>query len=251
MQITTDAIVLKEHPVDEESRIVTLLTKDRGVLYAYIRGAKRLRSKLTTSTQPLCYSHFVLFQNRNRYAVDSADVNASFFDLAADIEKFTLATYLSQLTIEVAPEGEDTADYLRLLLNCLYMLKEDKRGVHFIKPLYELRLLSMAGYMPDLIACRECGAYEKEEMFFLPESGGLCCRDCAGQTGGERLVLLDRSLLFSMRHILYSPMEKLFLFSMSEPGLRRLSKVTETYVKTQLGKTFSALEMFSSLFPEQ
>ena len=165
MQISTDAIVLKEHLVDQERRVVSLLTRNRGVIQGYIRGAKRLRRAVVSSTQLFCYSHFVLFKNKNRYSVDSADINTLFFEITQDIETFTLAAYLSQLMMELAPVEEDTENYLRLMLNSLHLLKEKKRTVHFIKPVFELRLLSMAGYMPDLVACDCCAAYEGETMY--------------------------------------------------------------------------------------
>lgn len=247
MQISTDAIVLKEHQVNQESRVVSLLTTDKGVIHAYIRGAKRLRGKLTSSTQLFCYSHFVLFKNKNRYSVDSADINTLFFEITQDIETFTLAAYLSQLMIELAPEEEDTEDYLRLMLNSLYLLQGKKRTVQFIKPVFELRLLSMAGYMPDLVACDSCAAYEADTMFFQPLHGTLRCGICS-QDSGEKGLLLSAGVLSCMRHILYAPLEKLFNFSVSEETLKNLGIITEYYLLTQLGKDFPSLEMYRSLF---
>ncbi|MEG1869709.1 MAG: DNA repair protein RecO [Oscillospiraceae bacterium] len=249
MQITTDAIVLKEYTLDEESRIVTLLTKDRGIVSAYIRGAKRLRSSLTSSTQLFCYSHFVLFKHKNKYSVNSADVNAEFYEITKELETFTLATYLAQLMTELAPEEENTSEYLRLMLNSLYMLKENKRELLFIKPMFELRLLSMAGYMPDLIACEACGigSDTDTEMLFLPRQGVLLCSKCAVNNPNEVKFVVSESILSAMRYIIYSPMEKLFNFSLSGEGFKYLNRITETYMLTQISKSFTALEMFRSL----
>lgn len=249
MQITTDALVLKEHIVDDESRIVTLLTKNHGVIYAYIKGAKRLRSKLTSPTQLFCYSTFVLFKSKNRYSVNSADVHTMFFELTADIEKFTLVNYLAQLMIELAPEDENTPDYLRLMLNCLHLLKTNKKSVLFIKPLFELRVLVMAGYMPDLTACLHCACFAHKEMYFLPVHGTLVCGGCKQQSTGERMLQIDKGILTAMRHIIYAPFDKLFGFMLPEGALWRLGEVTQEFACTQLGKTFASLEMFCSLFP--
>ncbi len=247
MHITTDALVLKEHKIDDESRMVCLLTKDRGIVYAYIRGAKRLRGKLTSSTQLFCYSRFVLFKSRSRYTVDSADINALFFELTQDIETFTLVSYMAQLMAETAPEEEPAEDYLRLMLNCLYLLKEKKRTAAFIKPLFELRLLSMSGYMPDLTACDSCGEYEAEKMFFQPVHGTMICGKCFEAEHEQGSVPLSLGVLSAMRHIIYAPIDRLFSFTISDETLRNLGIISENYLLNQLGKDFKALEMYRSL----
>jgi DNA repair protein RecO (recombination protein O) len=63
-----------------------------------------------------------------------------------DIEKLSLAAYLCELLAQLATQNENANDFLRLMLNSLYLLEKDKRTVDFIKPLFELRCLSIAGY---------------------------------------------------------------------------------------------------------
>lgn len=166
MHITTEAIVLRARSVDEFDCVLTLLTKERGVISAYARGAKKPRGTLRVPTELLSYSCFVLFSNKERYSVDRADLEGVFMGVRGDVCKLSLASYLCELTAETAPRGESAGEYLRLLLNSLYMLDRDKRACAFIKPLYELRLLTMAGYMPNLVACRGCGCFESELIYF-------------------------------------------------------------------------------------
>ena len=65
MQITTYGMVLREKTI-EDDRLLTILTMEYGVIFAYARGAMRLRGKLVSSTEQLCYSRFVLFKNKAR-----------------------------------------------------------------------------------------------------------------------------------------------------------------------------------------
>ena len=138
-------MVLRARSVDEFDCVLTLLTKERGVISAYARGAKKPRGTLRVPTELLSYSCFVLFSNKERYSVDRADLEGVFMGVRGDVCKLSLASYLCELTAETAPRGESAGEYLRLLLNSLYMLDRDKRACAFIKPLYELRLLTMAG----------------------------------------------------------------------------------------------------------
>lgn len=244
MQLTTAGIVLRDYKTDE-NRLLTLLTAGAGVISAWANGANRTRSKLAASTELLCYSDFVFFQSRGRYTVDMADSKRIFFGIRSDLDKLALASYLAELTMELAPHGEEADTYLKLLLNTLHLLETGGRPVLQLKALYELRMLTLAGYMPALVACRSCASYEAAEMYFFPGDGDLCCGNClAGQVGGVRIGM---GVLTAMRHIIYSPPDKLFGFSLSEEGLRLLARVVETYLKHCLEKTLPTLEFWHAM----
>ena len=66
MQIETEGLVIREGSVGESDRLVTLLTKDEGVLRAFARRAKTVRSAQNSGTQLLCYSEFSIFKGRGR-----------------------------------------------------------------------------------------------------------------------------------------------------------------------------------------
>ena len=137
MQITTTGIVLREREHDDD-RILTILTAERGVITAYARGAKKLRGRLLSGTELLCCSRFVLFQYRDRYQVDAAETEQNFFGLRGDVEKLSLAVYLAQLCAQVAPAEEEAGEFLRLMLNSLYLLEKDKRSQRLIKAVFAI-----------------------------------------------------------------------------------------------------------------
>jgi len=247
MQMTTWGIVIREKELDDD-RILTILTKEYGVLTAYARGAKKLRGRLLSSTELLCYSRFVLFKNRDRYTVDQAESDTNFFGIRQDIEKLALATYLAQLCVQLAPAEEAAPEYLRLLLNSLYLLEKDRRSQPFIKAVFELRILTMAGYMPDLVGCRCCGDYEAEPMGFLPLSGELVCPNCSTEPEEGMPISLEPGVLAAMRHIIYSDFDKLFSFTLTEFGLQKLGAVTQRYLQVQLDMPLPSLDFYNSLF---
>ena len=232
MQITTMGVILREHDRDDD-RVLTILTEDCGVITAYARGAKKLRGRLLSGTELLCCSRFVLFKYRDRYQVDSAETERNFFGLRTDVEKLALAAYLAQLCSQLAPAEEPAGEFLRLTLNALYLLETDKRPPALIKAVFELRLLSMAGYMPDLVACRHCGQYTAETMYFLPLSGSLLCGDCLG-------------VLTAMRHIIYSEPEKVFNFTLPPEELKYLGDLCEYYTIVQLDRRLDSLDFYKS-----
>ena len=80
MQLTIDGLVLRNQLVGQ-NRLLTILTAQHGVLSAYVNQGGTMRSKLSASTEVLCYSRFVLFKGRSGYVVDKADSNRIFFGL--------------------------------------------------------------------------------------------------------------------------------------------------------------------------
>lgn len=246
MQTTTDGVVLSDYKI-EDDRLLCILTREQGVITAYANGANRLKGRLAASTELLCYSRFVIFSARGRNVVDSADMNHIFFGIRGDLEKLALASYFAELSKELSPQKENADAQLKLLLNCLHFIENGKRDSRMLKAIIELRLLTLAGYMPQLVACRECGEYEHDEMLFFPLHGDILCGDCAGEEDKHAGVYISKGILAAMRHIIYAPLEKLFSFSLSEQGLGILASVSEKFLTVQIEKVLPTLEFLKSL----
>ena len=155
--IVTMGLVLRETRYKEADRILTILTPELGVISASAPNSLRLKSKLFSACGLFCYSEFVLVPGRNMYTVREASVNTIFHGVSSSIEGMGLAMYLDEMAVSLSPTGTEAGKELRLLLNCLYMLSEQKRPVRMLKVIYELRSMTLAGYMPDVLACSGCG----------------------------------------------------------------------------------------------
>ena len=95
--------------------------------------------------------------------------------------------------------------------------------------MYELRALTLAGFLPGLVACADCVKYEGGAFCFDAATGLLFCAECAAKRG--LAANLDAAALAAMRHITYSEDEKLFGFSIGPESLARLGSVVEQYVR--------------------
>lgn len=250
MQCVTRGIIIRAKSVGDD-RLLTILTSDYGVISAAARGANKPRGRLTSSTELFCYSKLVLFRYRDSTTVDSAEVEQSFFALRQDIVALSLASYIAELCCELAPPEEAAPEYLRLVLNTLHLLSRGKKPVWLLKPVFELRLMTMAGFMPDLTGCAVCGEFDEqdgEHMRFSVESGALYCHNC--DLVEYRAEPLPDGVLAAMRHIIYSPVEKLFSFSLPEEGLRALTRICESYMLYHLQKQYRSLGFFYSVAEE-
>ncbi len=246
MQIKTQGIIIREQVVGESDRLVTVLTQDEGVVRAFARRAKNLKDSKNSATGLLCYSRLNLYKGREKYIINDAFPIEVFFGLRQDIVRLALAQYFCGLAAELVPEGVEAGEYLRLVLNALHFLSEGTRSPQLLKPIVELRMLSLAGYMPDLVCCAECGAYEAERMYFKVSRGTIYCQDCYLDKG-DPCAPLSRAALTAMRHIIYSDFEKIFSFSVSEGAEKELSAAVEAYLLHILGKRPKTLDFYVSL----
>lgn len=242
-------LVIQEVDYGDKDRIITILTDKLGRISASVPGGRSLKSKKLAGTNLFCYSKFSLMERGGRYMVSQVQLVESFFRLRERVDTVSLAYYIAQLCYTVTGENLESRDVLRLTLNTLFMLARPGADCGKIKAVYELRLLSVTGHMPDLVACQRCGAYEGE-MWFLPEEGHLLCADCAPHGDLTGAIRLNQTVLTAMRYILYSEDKEIFKFQISGENQRYLGEITERYTLNRLDRHFSTLEFYKTVAPE-
>lgn len=244
MRRTTDGLIIREQVIGERDRLVTVLTREMGVIRAFVRGAKNIKSRMASSTGLLCYSRLSIYEGKDKYIIEDAVPLEVFFELRDDIVRLSLAQYFLELDYELAPKEEHAEDCLRLTLNALHMLARGKMEPAAVKPIVELRLLSYAGYMPDVVACRGCGEYLTDRMFFLPPEGCLYCGRCAHPAG---CVGLSSGAVQAMRHIVLAEPSRLFSFRLSDSSLRELNEASEQYLLAQTRRKYKTLDFYHTV----
>lgn len=246
MQIKTKAIVLRSRDYNENDKLLTLLTEERGLVFAYVFGARKIKSRLAPMCAMLSYGEFVLFENKGQYSVDSAESERLFFGIRQDLEKLAYASYFCELCIGIIPAEESAEDTLRLLLNTLHMLENEKMPFSVLKGIFELRIMSTAGYAPNLVACSNCGHYDKNMFWFNLSQGSITCMDCKPDGDIQYDMSMSKAVFLAARHIVYAPAEKLFSFKLGENAAEELSAITEKYTAFQTDKNYSTLEFLNS-----
>ena len=241
---TVKALVLREVRYKEADRILTLLSAEEGKLTAKARGALRKPSRTGAGTQQLTYAEMTLFANKGKWTVNEASVLEPFDGLRENFEALALGSYFAECLEALSVEDEPDAELLQLGLNALYALSRGLYDPALIKAAFELRLMCLSGYAPDLSACAACGAEEPAESVFHPAEGRVYCRACPRQGG---TLALGAEALATMRYIAAAPAKKLFSFTLSGEALERLSLVAEAYLLRQTERRFGTLEYYKKI----
>ncbi len=244
-RFTTEALVIKEMNVGESDRLVTLFTRDYGIIRAFASGAKSIKSKKGAATALLTYSSFTILKKKDTYKIYEATPIRLFFGAGSDIEVLSLAQYFCELSGVLVSSGVPDGEFLRLILNSLHFLTKEKRYPPLIKAITELRASALSGFMPDLVACDGCGKFEDDIMYFDISGGRLLCGDC--KIEGARLIPIDRTILTSLRHIVYSEFKKLYSFTIPNESAKRLSDITGEYITLQTDHRFGTLDFYNSI----
>lgn len=245
MKWNSDGLIIREQFTGESDRIVTVLTREHGLVRAFSPGSRSLKSRNLASTQLLCYSKVTFTESKGVYRIESATPIDVFFGLRSDVEKLALAQYFCELARFLLPEGDDCTELLRLLLNAMKFLEKGERPAAVLKAIVELRILSLTGYLPDLVACRECARFDQPDYYFDPLEGCVLCGECAGAAPVG--IHISAATFCAMRHIVYSDFERLFSFTLSGSVPEELSRVSEEYLLAHTDRQFTTLQFYHSI----
>lgn len=246
--LLTPGLVLWEMPLGETDKLLTILTPQLGKLTVRARGARRKNSRLAAAAQLLVYSDLKLFSYKDHYTLDEASSLAQFWRIKSDLSLLSLGSYFAELTSVLADADAPNAQLLSLLLNALYGLDTLQKPPSLVKAAFELRLLALSGYTPDLSACAICGNAQPEAPMLHLTEGLLHCRTCLIPTPyPSHSASLCKDSLNAMRYVIGTEPKRFLSFALEGLPLERMGKATEAFATTQLDRTLPTLSYYHQM----
>ena len=136
-------LVLQEIEYGESDRILKILTAEKGLITAFAKNSMRLTSHLFAACGQLCYSEFVLRPGRNTedrmYTVVEAGYEDDFRNIGYSFEAQGVAMYMVEFTLALSLADQPAEKELKLLMNCLYKICQQKTDPKLVKAVFELR----------------------------------------------------------------------------------------------------------------
>ena len=243
MFFKTRAVVLREVDYKDNDRILTLLTEDRGLLTVKARGVKSKSSKLKVACQLFAFSEFTVCENRGFHTVREAVPIELFAGLRDEVERYALASYISQ-TAEILSQEDSPSQLPLLVLHALHALC-GSGSTDLIKAAYELRLCALAGFYPDTDGCCVCENADADRFDVM--NGCVICSGCRGQAGNGIFLPLSPGSRDALRYILQSPVSMIFRFRLGATSEKELADLAETYLLRCLERGFTTLDFYKSL----
>lgn len=242
--ITVTGMVISASPIGEYDKRVVILTKERGKLSAFAKGARRPQSHLAGVTAPCSFGMFSLYEGRTSYTIHSAEISHYFAELRSDVEAAYYAFYFLEFADYYAKEGNDEREMLKLLFQTMRVLTRRILPLALVKNIFELKAISINGEGPQVFQCVSCGCKDRPCIFSV-KAGGLICNECDRRvTDGWKL---NTSTLYAMQYIISSSIEKLYTFQLSNEVTKEFDRIMERYKEVYVEKHFKSLEIIRQL----
>ncbi|MCD8364993.1 MAG: DNA repair protein RecO [Clostridiales bacterium] len=263
---TLTGMILKSAPAGEYDKRITILTRERGKVTAFARGARRAKSALQAATDLFCFGKFEAYEGRDTYTVVKAEIRNYFRELHTDLEKLSYGCYFLEIADYFTRPDSDAADQLKLLYQTVRALSVKSLDARLVRRVYELKTLVFYGVAPQVFACVSCG--KKEDLcVFSQKRHGMLCGACCGMAAKEDHGVavkrqaaaaggaaaeqweaagqkkLGAAALYTLQYIVSSPVEKLYTFRLTDEVYAEVAAVIEQYMALYADRSFYSLKL--------
>jgi DNA repair protein RecO (recombination protein O) len=196
--LRTEVVVLRHTDWGEADRLLVLFSREAGKLRAVAKGARKLHSRKAGHLEPFTQVKLLMARGRDFWIVTQAETVDAFLPVREDLLRTAYAAYVIELLDRFTYEEGENRGLYHLLVETL------QRVAHLPDPFpavryYEIHLLDLLGFRPDLNNCVRCQAeIRPEEQFFDPGFGGVVCSRCGGKVPTAMPVTMQA--LKVMRH---------------------------------------------------
>jgi DNA repair protein RecO (recombination protein O) len=245
------AIVMHSFNYGESDKIVTFLTKDFGKLRGIAKGARRSKKRFQNALELFTHLKLIFFDREGMGLVraQGCDLLDSFPRVRENLTKILYGNYFLEMVNEMAGEREPHLDVFDLLLSFLKMLDSAEPREDHLR-VFEIRVLSLFGYRPDLTCCSLCrrdweALQENPSVFFSIEKGTLQCSHCS-HPADER-VPLSLGTARLIEGISDSEISRVHRFRFTPQALLESRALLPRFIAYQLGKELKSLKALGTI----
>lgn len=206
-------MILKAEPIGEYDRRVVILTKERGKISAFAKGARRPNSKLLAATNPFSFGEFKLYVGRSSYNVMDITITNYFEGLREDFEGAYYGMYFLEVMDYYTRENNDEKEMLKLLYQSLRALQHTSLDNRLVRYIFEMKAMVLNGEFPG-----------------MPVEG-----------------VWEESTRYAVTYIMNSTIEKLYTFVVTPTVLAELKKIADVYRTRYIDRAFKSLEIVDNL----
>jgi DNA repair protein RecO (recombination protein O) len=184
----SEAIVLRRTNFGEADRLLTLYSRENGKIKALAKGARKPQTRKTGHVELFMRTAFMFAQGKNIDIITQAELVEAYPALREDLVRTTYAAYCAELLDSLTADADPDVRKYTLLASALDWVAKSE-NLRLAARYYELRLLSLAGYQPQLFHCVSCNEkIIEQDQFFSAELGGILCPDSREQDRRARPV---------------------------------------------------------------
>ena len=208
-------IVIKQTPFGEYDRLVSLLTREKGKITAFARGARRPGNRLAAATNPFAFGTFRLYEGRTSYTMSQASIQNYFGELMTDFEGACYGQYFLEFADYYTRENADGSDFLKLAYQSLRALLVPSLPRKLVRYIYELKAMTYSGECPQ--------TFEQFSDWNL-----------------------NPSTEYALQYVVAASVEKLYTFLLTEEVFAEFARVVTWLRKHYVEHRFKSLEILET-----
>jgi len=229
----------------ENNKRMVVLTKERGKVTMFARGARR-PGNANLALGPFATGSFEVMEGKNAYTLFKANISNYFRDLSLDPVATFYGFYFLEAASHYAVENADESEVINLLYASLRALEKKQMPNELIRRIFELKLLAIEGEYPNVFECQWCK--KKEDLtYFSFRKAGMVCSDCKEFAKDETAEPILPSAHYCIQYIISSPIKEIFAFSITDKVEEQFTYFVGKYVKMYMGKDFKSLDVLESI----
>ena len=228
----TEGVVLRHQDLGDADKIITVYSPYLGKLRVVGKGVLKPRSRLGGHVEPLSRVSLLIARGRNLDVISQVSPIDSFVDLRDELERMAQGLYAAELLDLFTGEEDASPELYEVFLETLKALSKNRDGGLALRR-FELRLLSILGFAPELescVSCRRTGF--AGGVWFSPRSGGVLCSECADGDGSA--FPMSRDALVSYRYLRNSDPSAIAEKVTPERLAREMELTLSRYIRYQL-----------------
>lgn len=210
--VSVNGMVIKSTPVGDYDKRLVLLTRERGRITAFARGARRMNHALMAGTRPFSFGVFTLYPGRDAYSVQNAEISNYFDELSMDMEAACYGSYFLELAEYYTRENMDGTQMLKLLYQSFRALLKPSLKNPLIRRIFELKAMVIHG-----------------EYTLEPS------------------VSVGNAAAYAWEFVVNSPIEKLYTFTLTEEALAEFARAVQKDMCKYVDCAFHSLEILEVL----
>jgi len=191
-----EGIIINETPYGDNSKIINILTKEKGIIGVMCNGAKSIKNPLRTKTIRFTYGYFYINYNENKLSkLIDVDIIDNLSNIKNDITLISYMTYITELTNQVVKQNNDP----EIFTIFIEIINKINQGLNpgILTNILELKYLDYLGIGLNLDSCIKCGN-KKNIVTLDPDEGGFICQDCYR---GEKIITSKSIQLIRMYYL--------------------------------------------------
>jgi len=247
----TKAIVTRSLHYGESDKIVTFFTQDFGKVKGIAKGARRSKKRFQNALDLFSHLQLIFFDREGMglVRVEGCDIQNSFPKIREHLRKIFYGDYFLELVNEMAGEREAHPEAFHLLLSFLMDLEKVEPQEDRLR-MFEIRMLSVFGYRPNMSRCGFCrrGWEDLKEVplvFFSLEKGALVCEGCS--RSWNNLIPLSLGTARLIEKVSQMDLTKIHRLKFTSQALCESREVLPKFITYQLGKELKSLKCLKGL----